>query len=79
MSDDDLSITAKNRHQYFKTVLSTADSSERKILAAEARGRARVEREEAASRKRAIAVRIVLAVLVCGAAVAGVLFLRQLH
>jgi hypothetical protein len=79
MSDDDLSITAKNRHQYFKTELVTADASERKILAAEARGRARVEREEVASRKRAVALRIVLAVLVCCAAIAGVLFLRQLH
>ncbi len=79
MSDDDLSITAKNRHQYFKTELVTADSSERKILAAEARGRARVEREEAAGRKLTTALRVVLVVLVLGAAVAGVLFLRQLH
>jgi hypothetical protein len=79
MSDDDLSITAANRHQYFKTVMSSADASERKILEAEARGRARVEREEEASRKRGVMLRITLAVVVVVCVVAGVLFLRQLH
>jgi hypothetical protein len=79
MSDDDLSITAANRHQYYKTVMSSADSSERKILEAEARGRARVEREEEASRKRGVILRIVLVVVLVVGAVAGVLFLRQLN
>jgi hypothetical protein len=79
MSDDDLSITAANRHQYFKTVMANADASERKILEAEARGRARVEREEQASRKRGVMLRVALAVVVVVCAVAGVLFLRQLH
>ena len=37
MSDDDLSITAANRHQYFKTVMASADDSERKILEAKKR------------------------------------------
>jgi hypothetical protein len=79
MSDDDLSITAANRHQYFKTVMSNADASERKILEAEARGRARAEREEVANRKRGVMLRVALAVVVVACAVAGVLLLRQLN
>jgi hypothetical protein len=78
MSDDNLSITAANRHQYFKTVMSSADSSERKILEAEARGRARAVREEEDRRKRGLVLRITLAVVVAVCVVAGVLFLRQL-
>lgn len=79
MSDDDLSITAANRHQYFKTIMASADASERKILDAEARGRARAEREEESSRKRGLMLRIALAVVAAVCVVAGVLFLRQLH
>lgn len=79
MSDDDLSITAANRHQYFKTVMASADASERKILAAEARGRARVEREEEARRKLGKMLRIALVVVVVVCAVAGVLLLLQLR
>ena len=79
MSDDDLSITAANRHQYYKTVMANADASERKILEAEARGRARVEREEQASRKLGVILRVGLVFLVTLAVVAGVLFLRQLN
>jgi hypothetical protein len=79
MSDDDLSITAANRHQYFQTVMSSADASERKILEAEARGRARIEREEEARRQRGVVLRIVLVVVIVVCAVAGVLFLRQLR
>ncbi len=79
MSNDNLSITAANRHQYFKTVMSTVDESERKILEAEARGRKRAEQEEEASRKRATVLRIVLGAVVAVCLVAGVLFLRQLH
>jgi hypothetical protein len=78
MSDDDLSITAANRHQYFKTVMSSASASERKILEAEARGRARVAREEEASRKRGVVLRFTLAVVVVVCIAAGALFLRQL-
>jgi hypothetical protein len=78
MSNDDLSITAANRHQYYKTVMSSASASERKILEAEARGRARVEREEEARRKRGVVLRVTLAVVFVVCAAAGVLFLRQL-
>lgn len=78
MSNDDLSITAANRHQYYKTVMSSASASERKILEAEARGRARVEREEEARRKRGVVLRISLAVVFVVCAVAGAMFLRQL-
>jgi hypothetical protein len=79
MSDDDLSITAANRHQYYKTVMSSASASERKILEAEARGRARQEREEEASRKLRVILRVGVVFLVGLAAAAGVLFLRQLN
>ncbi len=79
MSDDHLSITAANRHQYFKTVMADTDASERKILEAEARGRARVVREEEASRKRGVMLRIALVVIIVACAVAGVLFLLQLR
>ncbi len=77
MSNDDLSITAANRHQYFQTVMSSADASERKILEAEARGRARMAREEEARRKRGVALRVCLIALVAVCAVVGVLLLRQ--
>jgi hypothetical protein len=76
MSDDDLSITAANRHQYYQTVMSSASASERKILEAEARGRARVEREEQARRKLGVILRVGLVLLVTLAVVAVVLFLR---
>ena len=79
MSDDNLSITAANRHQYFKTVMASADDSERKILEAEARGRARAEREEEDRRKRGLMLRIALVVIIVACAVAGVLFLLQLR
>jgi predicted phosphoribosyltransferase len=66
MSDDDLSINAKNRHQYFKTVMRSASADEKNIQAAEARGRQRVAREEETKRKVTMVFRIslVLAVLV---------------
>ncbi len=79
MSNDDLSITTANRHQYYKTVMSSADASERKILEAEARGRAREAREEQASRKRGVVLRMALAGVALVGVVAGVLFLLQLH
>jgi hypothetical protein len=78
MSDDDLSITAENRHQYFKTVMSNGNAAERKILEAEARGRARVAQEEETRRKLGIALRLGLVLLVAAGAVAGVVFLLQL-
>ncbi len=78
MSDDDLSITAANRHQYFQTVMSSANESERKILEAEARGRARLLREEKADRTRKVLLRVALVVIVVACVTAGVLFLQQL-
>jgi hypothetical protein len=68
MSDDDLSINAKNRHQYFKTVMRSASTDEKNIQAAEARGRERVAREEEAKRKVTMVFRITLVLAVIGAA-----------
>jgi hypothetical protein len=75
MSDDDLSINAKNRHQYFKTVMHSTSAAEKSIQAAEARGRERVAREDEMKRKLTMVLRIslVLAVL----AVAGYFAYRQ--
>jgi hypothetical protein len=68
MSDDDLSINSKNRHQYFKTVMHSASAAEKSIMAAEARGRERMAREEEAKRKVTMAFRITLVLAVLGAA-----------
>jgi hypothetical protein len=68
MSDDDLSINSKNRHQYFKTVMHSSSAAEKSIMAAEARGRERMAREEEAKRKVTMVFRISLVLVVLGAA-----------
>ena len=68
MSDDDLSINAKNRHQYFKTVMHSSSAAEKSIQAAEARGRERLAREEEAKRKLTMVLRISLVLAVLAAA-----------
>jgi hypothetical protein len=68
MSDDDLSINAKNRHQYFKTVMRSASADEKNIQAAEARGRERLAREQEMKRKATMVFRISLVLAVIGAA-----------
>jgi predicted nucleic acid-binding Zn ribbon protein len=60
MSDDDLSINAKNRHQYFKTVMHSSSAAEKSIQAAEARGRERLAREEETKRKLTMVFRFTL-------------------
>jgi hypothetical protein len=79
MSEDHLAITEKNRHQYLKTVMYSASASEGKIMRAEARGRARQEREEALQRKLWLLLRVALVLVACGAAIAGTLYLRQMQ
>ncbi len=68
MSDDDLSINAKNRHQYFKTVMHSSSAAEKNIQAAEARGRERLAREEETKRKITMVFRISLVLAVLGVA-----------
>lgn len=75
MSDDDLSINAKNRHQYFKTVMHSTSAAEKTIQAAEARGRERLAREEEAKRKLTMMFRIGLVLTVL--CVAGYFAYRQ--
>jgi predicted nucleic acid-binding Zn ribbon protein len=60
MSDDDLSINAKNRHQYYKTQMHSTSTADKNIMAAEARGRQRLAREEKIKRKVTIAFRVTL-------------------
>jgi predicted nucleic acid-binding Zn ribbon protein len=64
MPDDDLSINAKNRHQYFKTVMHSSSAAEKSIQAAEQRGRERILREEEAKRKLTMVLRISLVLVV---------------
>lgn len=68
MSDDHLAINTKNRHQYFETVVYNGSSSERKIMQAEARGRARMARERTI--KRRIVIGLVLLLVMAGGAAA---------
>lgn len=68
MSEDDLSINAKNRHQYFKTVMHSSSAAEKSIMAAEARGRERLAREEETKRKLTMVFRIALVLAVLGVA-----------
>lgn len=45
-TDENLSITGKNRHQYYETAIANASDSDKLIRQAEARGHERLMREE---------------------------------
>ena len=67
-ADEDLSITGKNRHQYYETAVASASDSDRLIRQAEARGHQRLMREEELRRTLKRTLWAVLLVTVVGAA-----------
>ncbi|RYX96784.1 MAG: hypothetical protein EOO28_05810 [Comamonadaceae bacterium] len=68
--DEDLSITGKNRHQYYETAIASASDSDRLIRQAEARGHQRMLREEEMRRNfKRLALGVVALVIACCIAV----------
>lgn len=68
-----LSFTQDNRHQYLETAMVSASESEREIMQAEARGRARRAREVVLKRRIQTIGNSLLVLLLIGAA-AGAFF-----
>ena len=77
MSDDNLSITAANKHQYYETAMVSVAESDREIREAEARGRARASEEAQTRRKLGVILRVSLVVLAVACVAGGLLFLRR--
>lgn len=76
LPDDSLSITKKNRHQYYETAIVQASEADRQIRHAEARGKQRQARELALKKKLTQIALVLLGVVVVSAALITVLLMR---